>query len=91
MLVAGAKAVVGLAHEINKKVGKKQVTTLDIGGGLPVDYGFDKSSSSRTLNFKAYAQLLKQEVPELWEGTFKIITEFGRSLVSRHGFTCSRA
>jgi diaminopimelate decarboxylase len=64
---------------------------LDIGGGLPHAYGFDDAKISKSYNFKEYSKRLRKEVPELWSGNFKIITEFGRSIMSRHGFTASKA
>jgi len=91
LLVAGAKAVVDLAHMINGKVGRKQVKTLDIGGGLPVAYGFDDPKISKEFNFQTYSKQLRKTVPELWKGNFNIITEFGRSLMTRHGYTASKA
>ena len=70
---------------------RNQVTTLDIGGGLPVDYGFDDAERASTFNFERYSERLREEVPDLWTGKFNVITEFGRSLMSRNGFTASRA
>lgn len=59
LMVAGIKKVFGLVKEINAQ--KKQITWIDIGGGLPVNYEADNDSPT----FAEYAQLLKREVSPL--------------------------
>eukprot|EP00124_Ichthyophonus_hoferi_P005076 Ihof_evm1s660 gene=Ihof_evmTU1s660 len=86
MAIKGIRAVVDLAIEINIKAGRQQITCIDIGGGLSVNF----SSDEITPTFIDYATALKRGVPELFTGNFKVITEFGRSLVSKTGWFASR-
>lgn len=71
-----------LAEEINKTLGTRQVTSIDIGGGLPVN--FDDDSVRPT--FAAYAAALRAAVPGLFDGRYGLVTEFGRSLLAKNGF-----
>ncbi|MGD9508121.1 MAG: diaminopimelate decarboxylase [Geminicoccaceae bacterium] len=86
-LVAGgiAKAV-GLAREINTIAGRRQVTTIDIGGGLPVNF----ESEDVTPSFAEYAAILHEAAPALFTGEFHVITEFGRSILAKNGFILAR-
>ena len=56
-----------------------QVEWINIGGGLPADGSYAE-----------YAKALKSLVPELFEGRWKVFTEFGRSVCSRSGRAYSR-
>lgn len=75
-----------LAEEINAAAGRRQVDTLDIGGGLPVNFSSDEHMPS----FAAYAGLLKERVPGLFDGRYGLVTEFGRSLLAKHGTILAR-
>ena len=86
-LVDGAKAVVELAQEINTKAGKKQVTTVDIGGGLSVYYG-PSAAKNGMISMETYATMLRDQVPALFD--FRIITELGRRMVAPYGFLATR-
>jgi len=86
MLVEGAKTIVKLAKQINQRAGQQQVTMLDIGGGMSVNYCSDEDAPT----YPQYAELLKARVPELFDGSFKVFTEFGRSLVQKSGWIGSR-
>ena len=83
-LIQGLEEGVKLACEINERVGKKQVTTIDIGGGLPVDYHSDNLDPT----FEAYGALLREMLPRLFE--FRIVTEFGRKLVAKAGWAAAK-
>eukprot|EP00933_Yihiella_yeosuensis_P072085 TRINITY_DN8037_c0_g1_i3.p1 TRINITY_DN8037_c0_g1~~TRINITY_DN8037_c0_g1_i3.p1 ORF type:complete len:509 (+),score=84.32 TRINITY_DN8037_c0_g1_i3:58-1584(+) len=93
MLVAGVKVACELAKRINTHVGKRQVTVLDIGGGLHPDYTNDQLAP-----FPQYADHLRSEVPDLFtseDGTKKgyfdrVVTEFGQSISAKTGFIASR-
>ena len=93
-LVHGVAAAVQMAEDINaacQAAGKpRQVTTLDIGGGLSVNYG--GTNPSQMIPFAEYTALLQQHVPQLFaqEGKYKILTEFGRRLVAPCGFLATR-
>lgn len=56
-----------------------QITWLDLGGGLPVGE-----------NFASYANALRNAVPLLFSGRWKVFTEMGRSLIASCGTVYSR-
>eukprot|EP00123_Amoebidium_parasiticum_P011220 comp20583_c0_seq1/m.26505 comp20583_c0_seq1/g.26505 ORF comp20583_c0_seq1/g.26505 comp20583_c0_seq1/m.26505 type:complete len:435 (-) comp20583_c0_seq1:213-1517(-) len=85
MAVAGIRAGVELALEVNRRAGRQQVVCMDIGGGLSVNF----ASAEVTPSFKAYADALKASIPELFSGDFKVITEFGRALTAKAGWFAS--
>lgn len=82
-LVAGVKAAVELAEEVNTRA-PGRVTSIDIGGGLSVNYEGDEPVT----DFGKYAAALREEVPGLF--SFRIITEFGRRLVAGAGWIAAR-
>ncbi|MFV2119582.1 diaminopimelate decarboxylase [Streptomyces sp. Act-28] len=85
-MAAGVRAVYELAEEINAAAGRQQVDTIDIGGGLPVNFASDEE----TPTYEAYARLLAAEVPGLFDGRYGLVTEFGRSLPAKHGTVLTR-
>ncbi|MFE9401840.1 diaminopimelate decarboxylase [Streptomyces sp. NPDC006530] len=86
LMAQGVRVAYELAEEINAAVGRRQVDTLDVGGGLPVNFGSDEE----TPTYAAYARLLKEEVPGLFDGRYGLVTEFGRSLLAKHGTVLAR-
>ncbi|OEJ95961.1 type III PLP-dependent enzyme domain-containing protein [Streptomyces thermolilacinus] len=82
----GVRAVYELAEEINEAAGRRQVDTIDLGGGLPVNFASDEE----TPTYEEYARLLAAEVPGLFDGRYGLVTEFGRSLLARHGTVLAR-
>ncbi|MEU5974020.1 diaminopimelate decarboxylase [Streptomyces sp. NPDC047315] len=85
-MVEGVREVYALAEEINAAAGRRQVDTVDIGGGLPVNFASDEESPT----YAEYARLLKDAVPGLLDGRYGLVTEFGRSLVAKHGAVLAR-
>lgn len=83
-LVEAVRSVIDLAIEINKE-SEGQITTIDIGGGFPVSY-----SEASDFDIQDYADQLKAKCPELWDGSFEGITEFGRYYHANAGFTATR-
>lgn len=83
---AGIAETYALAEEINRRVGRRQIDTLDIGGGLPVNFGSDVT----TPTYAQYARLLAEAVPGLFDGRYGLVTEFGRSLLGKHGTVVAR-
>ncbi|MFF0437151.1 diaminopimelate decarboxylase [Streptomyces sp. NPDC004327] len=81
LMAEGVGAAYALAEEINAKAGRQQIDTLDIGGGLPVNFDSDED----TPGFADYARLLAATVPGLFDGRYALVTEFGRSLLAKHG------
>lgn len=72
------RVVVDLANEINdyslSQDNKKKVTTIDIGGGFPVNY----NSNEEPFYIEQYVEKLGEVCPELFSGGYKLVTEFGR-------------
>ncbi|MFI6083697.1 diaminopimelate decarboxylase [Streptomyces sp. NPDC051217] len=86
LMAEGVRTVHELAEEINAAAGRQQVDTIDIGGGLPVNF----SSDEQTPTYADYARLLKATVPGLFDGRYGLVTEFGRSLLAKHGTVLAR-
>ncbi|MFD7817049.1 diaminopimelate decarboxylase [Streptomyces sp. NPDC059785] len=86
LMARGVAEVYQLAEEINRRAGRQQVDTLDIGGGLPVDFGSDATAPT----YAQYARLLAEVVPGLFGGRYGLVTEFGRSLLAKHGTVLAR-
>ena len=56
LMTAGIRKIVGLAKAVNSQVGFKKITTINIGGGLPVNF-----ASEQTLpTFEQYSKILQQ-------------------------------
>ncbi|MER5546207.1 diaminopimelate decarboxylase [Streptomyces sp. NPDC002589] len=86
LLARGVAETYALAEEINARAGRPQVDTLDIGGGLSVDF----ASEAAAPTYAQYARVLAEEVPGLFDGRYGLVTEFGRSLMARHGTVVAR-
>ena len=61
------------------------MTSLDIGGGLPVNFDDDEIRPT----YGTYVRQLRAAVPGLLTGRYDLVTEFGRSLVAKNGFTAA--
>jgi diaminopimelate decarboxylase len=86
LMTSGIRKVVDLAEAINTAAGRQQVEVIDIGGGLPVNF----ESEEIRPTFTEYAAVLRQSVPELFNGRYTGKTEFGRSIFAKNGFIASR-
>jgi diaminopimelate decarboxylase len=86
LMARGVAETYALAEEINRHVGRHQVDTVDIGGGLPVDFGSDSMAPT----YAQYARLLARTAPGLFDGRYGLVTEFGRSLLAEHGTVLAR-
>ncbi|MFF7715901.1 diaminopimelate decarboxylase [Streptomyces sp. NPDC007988] len=86
LMTQGVRAVYELAEEINAAAGRQQIDTVDIGGGLPVNFTSDEESPT----FAEYARALRDAVPGLFDGRYGLVTEFGRSLLAKHGTVLTR-
>lgn len=86
LMTAGVGALFVLAEEINERAGRRQIDTLDIGGGLPVNF----SSDAVTPTYREYVAQLHAAVPGLLAGRYGLVTEFGRSLLAKHGTVLAR-
>ncbi|MFF2653156.1 diaminopimelate decarboxylase [Streptomyces sp. NPDC058045] len=81
LMAEGVRAAYELAEKVNSQAGRQQVDTLDIGGGLPVNFASDEA----TPGFAEYAGMLRAAVPGLFDGRYTLVTEFGRSLLAKQG------
>jgi diaminopimelate decarboxylase len=86
LMAAGVRAAYDLAERINAAAGRHQVTVLDIGGGLPVNFASDEVRP----RFQDYADVLRAAVPGLFDGRYGLVTEFGRSLLAKQGTVIAR-
>ncbi len=86
MMARGIKVITDLAEEINAVIGHQQITRLDIGGGLPVNFDSEDVNPS----FEAYAAVLKAEIPVLFTNKYQVKTEFGRAIVAKNGVIITR-
>ncbi|MFF7522028.1 type III PLP-dependent enzyme domain-containing protein [Streptomyces pseudovenezuelae] len=85
LIAQGIAKAVAFAEEVNSTCGRRQVTGIDIGGGLPVNFADDES----TPGFDDYVAALRAHAPALFTGAYRIVTEFGRSLLAKNGFTAA--
>ncbi len=73
-MVDGVATMVELADEINgRSATGGRIDTIDIGGGLRYTEHADD-----TLSVERYADMLTSQVPRLFDGSYRIVTEFGR-------------
>ncbi|MEU8990118.1 diaminopimelate decarboxylase [Streptomyces sp. NPDC048558] len=86
LMAQGVAEAYALAEEINGRIGRRQIDTLDIGGGLPVNFASDVT----TPTYAQYVRLLGESVPGLFDGRYGLVTEFGRSLLAKHGTVVAR-
>ncbi|GAA3070058.1 diaminopimelate decarboxylase [Streptomyces glomeratus] len=86
LMARGIAESYALAEEINRRIGRRRIDTIDIGGGLPVNF----TSDTTTPTYAQYARLLAEAVPGLFDGRYGLVTEFGRSLLAKHGTVVAR-
>ncbi|MFG2574109.1 diaminopimelate decarboxylase [Streptomyces sp. NPDC048481] len=84
LLAEGVAKAVAFADEVGRTTGRR-VSGIDIGGGLPVDFRGDDTGHG----FDAYVRRLQERVPRLFGGEYRLVTEFGRSLLAKNGFTAA--
>ncbi|MEV5433696.1 diaminopimelate decarboxylase [Streptomyces sp. NPDC052701] len=85
LMARGVAEAVAFADEVNGTLGRRQVTGIDIGGGLPVNFAGEEV----TPGFDAYAASLRAHAPGLFSGGYEIVTEFGRAILAKNGFTAA--
>jgi diaminopimelate decarboxylase len=86
LMARGIAETYALAEEINRHLGRRQIDTIDLGGGLHVNF----ASDTTTPTYAQYARLLAEAVPGLFDGRYGLVTEFGRSLLAKHGTLVAR-
>ncbi|MCQ0024322.1 diaminopimelate decarboxylase [Streptomyces somaliensis DSM 40738] len=82
LIARGVAKAVEFAEEVNAHLGRRQVTGIDIGGGLPVNFDDDETRPG----FDTYVEHLREHAPALFSGGYEIVTEFGRSVMAKNGF-----
>jgi diaminopimelate decarboxylase len=85
LMAEGVAAAVAFAEKVNSELGRRQVVGIDIGGGLPVNFADDETDPT----FGMYVDRLRAHAPALFSGDFQVVTEFGRSLLAKNGFTAA--
>ena len=95
LLVRAVRTVLELADEIDSAVGARQIQSLDIGGGMPVDYASDvadEEAGPERVTAASYAAALRSEVPALFDACSRrsLVTEFGRCISAKCGLMVSR-
>mmetsp|Transcript_51187 Transcript_51187/g.92018 ORF Transcript_51187/g.92018 Transcript_51187/m.92018 type:complete len:519 (+) Transcript_51187:40-1596(+) len=94
VLVEGVKTACEFSKRINRHLGRRQVTVLDMGGGLHPDY-----QSDILPGFDKYADQLRQQIDGLLRSPScssqevyfdKVVTEFGQALSAKAGFLATR-
>lgn len=89
MTVEGIKQVFEVALEVNK-AREGQVKIIDIGGGHPVNFDSEEDHTETIPSLAEFSQVLRHNVPDLFSGKYKVITEFGRRYNAKAGFLLSR-
>ncbi|GBG27686.1 Ornithine decarboxylase [Hondaea fermentalgiana] len=87
-LVAGVRTAVDFALEINERAGERRIRTLDMGGGLAVNFNVAQQLS----DFAPYAAALRKDVPEIFaDNVFdRVVTEFGAAAQHKFALLASR-
>jgi len=90
LITKGIKKVFNFACIVNenqKKLEKSNLISIfDVGGGLPVQYHLDQPAVS----MDEYLDRLKTDLPELFDGRYKLITEFGRFFHANSAWAISK-
>nr|WP_280909574.1 diaminopimelate decarboxylase [Leucobacter exalbidus] len=79
-------AVVRLAEKVEAAASEQRISTIDVGGGLSVNFQSDEI----TPTFDDHARALHEYAPALFSGKYRIATEFGRALTAKAGMLIGR-
>ncbi|MFE6867575.1 diaminopimelate decarboxylase [Kitasatospora sp. NPDC057692] len=85
LMAEGVAQAVAFAERVNAELGRRQVVGIDLGGGLPVNFADDTTAPG----YPEYVGRLRAHAPELFDGRYRLATEFGRSLLAKNGFTAA--
>lgn len=80
-LVESCKKIIILAEKIGD-----QIKWIDIGGGLPVNY----SGANIPSLISEYAEKLNKSCPKLFDGSYQLLTEFGRHIFANAGWVATQ-
>lgn len=81
----GIARIVELADTANA-ARAASIDTIDIGGGMPVDFDADDT----TADFAGYVDQLRESAPRVLSGDYRLVTEFGRSVIAKQGWIAAR-
>jgi len=84
-LIDGIEKVYKFVEKLNTII-NGQIKYFDIGGGFPVSYRKDKKPPS----FQKFHDNLKNRCPNLFNGKYQLITEYGRSIHANSCWTASK-
>lgn len=82
----GVRLTTDLAADIDARAGSRQIQRIDVGGGLPVNF----RSDDVTPTFADHRAALQAAAPRLFDGTYTVVTEFGRALTAKAGTVVAR-
>ncbi|WP_051062994.1 hypothetical protein [Ilumatobacter nonamiensis] len=85
-LLDSAVAIEALRVQLNGGLGTDRIDVVDLGGGLPSVY----TSTDDVIAPDEYANALRRLVPSWFDGTVRLVTEFGRVLQAHCGWAVSR-
>ncbi|MFF3613965.1 diaminopimelate decarboxylase [Streptomyces sp. NPDC002580] len=82
LMARGVALAVEFAEEVDAALGERRIVGIDIGGGLPVNFADDAIDPT----FDGYVARLRAHAPALFERGYRVVTEFGRSVLAKNGF-----
>lgn len=85
-LVEATRIAADLRERADRILGRDAVRFVDIGGGLPTDYG--DNADAPTID--DYSAALRAATPDLVDGSIQLITEFGRAIQAGCGTALTR-
>jgi diaminopimelate decarboxylase len=86
MHAEAARRMSSLLFDLNRRLGRAQITTLDIGGGLPVAY----RDTDRPPSLAEYVTALRVAAPAIFAEPIRLVTELGRAVHATAGWAASR-
>lgn len=86
LLVDAVERAAEFAAQVDARAGGRRVRGLDLGGGLSVAY----RSGEIAPGFAEYADALRTRVPSLFDGRWRLTTEFGRAVWANAAIALSR-
>ena len=90
MLVEGARRVLDFAEEVNESFQRpgveRKIDVFNIGGGLPVSYHWNEAAPT----LEEYCERLQRQCAGLFDGGYRLVTEFGRYIHANTGWVASR-
>lgn len=90
MLLDGAEVLKNFVNDVNialaKENPKRNISTIDIGGGLPVRY----KPEDNLIPVSDYAGGLQKIFKNLKNSDYELMTEFGRYIFANSGFAATR-